>query len=152
MEREESELIERLKHSQERHRIAYLQLEEALSDVEGLKRPRKSTRNLKKSIKSPRKSSKWIMNLSISRANFALKLAEDVLRHSELSTPSTASLPEASSLKRPQALACRPPLPRAPPGARRAVCSRAGHRQSLATVCRTRMHLYTIMLDYTYVT
>lgn len=57
MEREESELIERLKHSQERHRIAYLQLEEALSDVEGLKRPRKSTKILKH-----QKSSKILEN------------------------------------------------------------------------------------------
>eukprot|EP00439_Symbiodinium_sp_Y106_P064921 s8_g10.t1 len=136
MEREEKELMERLQRSQERHRAAYMQLEDVLrqsgSETSVGLSPMGSVAPLEAS--SRRRPERDVTCASPARMSPDLH-AEIIFGSTRDSTSSRGSRrPEvAASRSLPSGPApARPPLPRAPPGARPSSASRQAVRMNAA--------------------
>lgn len=135
MEREEKELMERLQRSQERHRAAYMQLEDVLrqsgSETSVGLSPLGSVAPLEASRRRPERD---VTCASPARMSPDLH-AEIIFGSTRDSTSSRGSRrPEvAPSRSLPSGPApARPPLPRAPPGARPSSASRQAVRVNAA--------------------
>ncbi|CAJ1413102.1 unnamed protein product [Effrenium voratum] len=113
MEREEAELMERLRRSQERHRMAYMQLEDVLRQG---------------SVQSLSMSPSEFQMANVFEAPALQQEPEPEVQSVQsvqsMSRPSVSSRASTRSNRREEPCGYKPPLPRAPPGARPSSASR----------------------------